>query len=289
MDLVTKFSKHVDEAFAAESRSSLLARANFDFVGANQVAIWTTTSGEMQDYLRNDETGEGGREVLDELNAGRSLYGTIGRNEATAHLYNLQKDRSFTFMVDALDLDETAGVLAAGGALARQVRERIIPEIDSYVVNKMISGAGTTAEAAELTAANIYTKIISANSALDEAEVPEADRVLLVTPATMLLMKQCEDIVMETDIAENMRIRGVISNLDGLRVIKIPSSRVPETFGFLIAHPDCTAAPEKLRSFNVHTNPPGLNGTLIEGRINYGCFVLPNKANGIYYQPIPES
>jgi hypothetical protein len=54
----------------------------------------------------------------------------------------------------------------------------------------------------------------------------------------------------------------------------------------MVAHPSCTAAPEKLRAFNVHSNPPGISGSLIEGRINYGAFVLKNKAAGIYYQSI---
>lgn len=286
MDLVTKFTNHVDERFSLESRSSMLARANFNFSGANQIAVWTVTTGAMHDYLRADEAGEQGKKVVDQINSGKSLYGDIEQLDAGATLYNLEKDRSFTFTVDALDLDETSGILAAGSALARQVRERVIPEFDQFVINKMIEGAGTKPAAKALTAENIYTEIITANAALDEAMVPESDRVLLVTPVTLLLMKQCKDIVMETDIGNDLRLRGVISNLDGLHVVKIPSVRVPQKFGFMIAHPMSTAAPEKLRSFNVHTNPPGINGTLIEGRINYGCFVLPNKTKGIYYQAV---
>ena len=288
MDLVTKFTSYVDEQFSTESRSSLLAKATFDFSGANQIAIWAVDTGTMQDYLRADETGEGGKKVVDQLNSGKSLYGDIEQLDATATFYTLEKDRSFAFVVDALDLKETAGVLKAGEALARQNREKIIPEIDGFVINKMIAGAGTKPTAKELTALNIYEEIITANSVLDEAEVPESGRVLLVTPATMLLMKKCEDIIMETDVSNDMKIRGVISNLDGLTVVKIPSNRVPADFGFMIAHPSCTAAPEKLRSFNVHTNPPGINGTLVEGRVCYGAFVLPNKADGIYYQAISD-
>ena len=284
MDLVTKFSKHVDERFSAESRSSLLAKAPFDFTGANQIAVWKVTTAPMSDYLRSDEEGENGKKVKTQINSGKSLYGEIDKLDAGATLYTLEKDRSFTFVIDRLDLDETAGVLKAGEALARQVREVVIPEVDAFVVNKMIAGAGTKPAAKALTPENIYNEVITANSVLDENMVPETDRVLLVTPATMLLMKQSPDIEMDTDIGNDMRLRGVISNLNGLHVVKIPSCRVPAKFGFVIAHPMCTAAPEKLRSFNVHTNPPGINGTLVEGRVNYGGYVLTNKAKGIYYQ-----
>ena len=99
-------------------------------------------------------------------------------------------------------------------------------------------------------------------------------------------MKQCKDITMETDIGNDMRIRGVIANLDGLTVIKIPASRLPEKFGFMVAHPCATVAPTKLESYITHHNPPGINGDLVEGRVVYDAFVLDNKKKAICYQEL---
>ena len=89
---------------------------------------------------------------------------------------------------------------------------------------------------------------------------------------------------METDIAEDMRLRGVISNLDGAAVIKVPAVRLPENFGFMLAHPCATVAPTKLEDYKVHEDPPGISGSLVEGRICYDAFVLDNKVKAIYYQ-----
>lgn len=86
-----------------------------------------------------------------------------------------------------------------------------------------------------------------------------------------------------------MRLRGVIGNLDGLTVIKVPASRLPEDFGFMIAHPSATVAPTKLEDYKVHSDPPGISGDLVEGRIVYDAFVLDNKAKAIYYQALPAS
>ena len=122
---------------------------------------------------------------------------------------------------------------------------------------------------------------------LDAAEVPETGRQLLVTPETLLLMKQSGDIVLETDIGADLRLKGVISNLDGANVIRVPASRVPEGFGFLLAHPSATVAPVKLESYNTHQNPPGINGQLVEGRVVYDAFVLENKKMALYYQAVP--
>lgn len=105
-----------------------------------------------------------------------------------------------------------------------------------------------------------------------------------MTPDTLLLMKQCKDIVMETDIGNDLRIKGVVSNLDGANVLKVPASRLPKNFGFMICHPCATVAPTKLESYNTHINPPGINGQLVEGRIVYDAFILDNKKKAIYYQ-----
>ena len=84
-----------------------------------------------------------------------------------------------------------------------------------------------------------------------------------------------------------MKLKGVIANLDGLTVIKVPASRLPEGFGFMIAHPCATVAPTKLENYNTHINPPGISGTLVEGRVAYDAFVLDNKKKAIYYQSQP--
>ena len=124
------------------------------------------------------------------------------------------------------------------------------------------------------------------NNTLDNAEVPETSRVLVVTPDTYLLLKKCPDIALETDIGQEMRLKGVIAMLDGLTVIKVPANRLPAAFGFMIAHPCATVAPTKLEDYKIHQDPPGISGSLVEGRICYDAFVLENKQKAIYYQPV---
>ncbi len=162
----------------------------------------------------------------------------------------------------------------------------VIPEVDTYIFGNMCRLAGIKQTPKALNKTNIYEEIISSNKLLDDEQVPETGRVLVVTPATYLLMKQCKDITMETDIGNDMRIRGVIANLDGLTVMKIPASRLPEKFGFMVAHPCAMVAPTKLESYITHHNPPGINGDLVEGRVVYDAFVLENKAKAICYQEL---
>lgn len=276
IQLATKFLPYVDEIFTTESKKSVLTNNDFDWTGAHTVKVYKISTASMNDYNRNG------------VNTG-SRYGTVQSLNATTEEFMLTKDRSFTFEIDKLDTDETASQLEAGAALARQMREVVVPEVDTYVYSVMCAKAGHKPTAIALTADNIYTEIIKANAALDEAEVTETGRVILVTPATYLLMKQCKDITMETEIGNDMRLKGVISNLDGCNVIKVPSNRLPKDFGFMIAHPVATVAPTKLEDYTTHNNPPGISGSLVEGRICYDAFVLDNKAKAIYYQAVATS
>lgn len=148
----------------------------------------------------------------------------------------------------------------------------------------MCSGAGNKPTAVALDATNIFDEILKANNALDNAEVPETGRILVVTSDVYTIMKRSKDIIMETDIAEDMRLRGVIAMIDGAKVVKVPAVRLPENFGFMLAHPCACVAPTKLEDYKIHEDPPGISGSLVEGRICYDAFVLDNKLKAIYYQ-----
>lgn len=274
INLVTKFQPYVDEQFTTESKKSLMTNQDYDWTGAHTIKVYKVSTATMNDY---DRAGTGGNS---------SRYGAVQGLDATTEEMTLKKDRSFTFAIDKLDTDETAQQLAAASALARQNREVVIPEVDKYVYGVMCEGAGHKPDAKALTKTNIYEEILTANKALDDAEVPETGRFIVVTPDTYLLMKQCKDITMETEIGNDMRLKGVIANLDGATVVKVPSNRLPEKFGFLVGHPCATVAPTKLEDYKVHQDPPGISGSLVEGRICYDAFVLDNKTKALYYQAL---
>lgn len=276
IELATKYEKYVDEEFSTESKTSLVTNQDFSFEGANTVKVYKVSTSPMNDYGR-DGAAEGTI----------SRYGAVESLDATTESFTVRNDRSFTFVIDALDQDETGQVLEAATALARQTREVIIPEIDTYTLGVMCNGAGTKPTAAEITSENIYDMILEGSSVLDNAEVPETGRVLLVTPDTYRLLKQNKEAAMDgTEIGAAQRMLGCIALLDGMIIMKVPANRLPKDFGFLIAHPCATVTPMKLASYRIHQDPPGISGELVEGRVVYDAFVLDNKAKALYYQTV---
>ena len=269
--LAKKYAPYTDELFKAESKISLCTNTDFDWSGAHTVLAWKVSTAALNDYARNvDENDD---PVL-------SRYGTILDLNAQTEELLLKKDRSFIFNVDKLDEDETAGQLSASSALARELREVVIPERDTYTYGVMCTGAGTTAYG-ELVADGVYAAILDGSEELDDNEVPDTERVLIVCPKVYTLLKTAKQFD-NTDIGAEMRQQGVVGILDGMVVIRVPASRLPEDFGFMIAHPSATVAPVKLEDYGVHDDTVLSSGSIVTGRICYDAFVLDNKKKGIY-------
>ena len=272
INLVTKFSPLVDEKFTAESKTSLVTNKDYDFVGAHTIKIYSVGTAPMNDYGRNT--------------AGTSRYGTVNDLSNTLQEVSMEKDRSFTFAIDKMDEDETLGAMNAGSALARQLREIVIPEVDTYTYAKIAAGAGTTVEET-LTNTTTYDSIAKATETLDESMVPVEGRVAIMTPATYTLLKSDTKAVLETETGQNMRIRGVVSNMDGVMIQKVPSTFLPENTNYILAHKIATTQAIKLAEYKINTDPQGISGTLVEGRIYYTAFVRTNKAKAIYVSNKP--
>ena len=184
IELAKKYSSLVDETFTTESKSSLVVNGDYDFVGAKSIAIYSVGTAELNDYGRNTN--------------GTSRYGTAKDLATEVQEVQMEMDKSFTFVIDKADEDETMGALNAGTALARQINEVVIPFADKYVYGKMVANAG--AEATEtITSANAYEALATAGAVQDEASVPEQGRVCVGCPDFVKNLKADEKAVLDTD------------------------------------------------------------------------------------------
>ncbi len=270
VDYAVKYSNVVDERMKVESKSDKCINKDYDFVGAKTVKVYSISTAPMGDYTKS----------------GTSRYGTPAELDAPTQELTMRRDRSFTFTIDKMSKDETKDALNAGKALARQIREVVIPEVDTYRFGVMATNAGTIATPAAITAANVYDAILAGTEVLDDNEAPQVGRFLVVSPAVYGAMKKSDDIVLDTEVGQEMRVRGVVAIYDGMEVIKVPSSRLPANAGLIIGHPMATPSPIKLAEYKVHEDAPGISGSLVEGRVYYDAFVLDNKKKALYYHAI---
>mgnify|MGYP003295738910 CR=1 FL=1 len=269
INLAVKYSDYVDEIFTTQAKRPLISNEDYDWINAHTVKVYKVSTATMGNY---DRAGSG---------TGVSRYGNIQGLNAVTEDMTLSKDRSFTYAIDKLDEDETNGALDAANSLARQIREVIIPEVDTHVISKMVAKAGKTITKA-ITSSNVYTEIVAATEELDNNEVPDTERVLMVNPSVYAKMKENPSILMSTDVDAEARKMGVIAYIDGCTVIKVPAIRLGADVEFIMCHPSATVAPIKLEDYKIHEDAPFINGSLVEGRVTYDAFVLDNKEHAIY-------
>ena len=267
-NLAQKYSKTVDERFARESQAMLALNNNYDFNGVDTVKVYSIPVVPMSDYTRS----------------GLSRYGSPDDLQRNVQTLKVTKDRAFTFIIDRGDKLQSQMASDAGRALQRQLREVWVPEYDAYVFRTLAASATASGNysATAITKSNAYEMFLKGMETLGNASVPDEGRVCFCSYGFANLLKQDSAFMRYGDSSQQMLSRGVIGEVDGCRIVKVPSSRLPAGAAFLIAHPLAATGPKQLEDYKIHDDPPGVSGWLVEGRVVYDCFVLNEKAKAIY-------
>lgn len=269
VNLASKYSNKVDERFKLKSLTEIAVNNEYDWTGVNAVNVYSIPTVAMTNYTRS----------------GLARYGTATELQNTVQTMTLTRDRSFTFTIDRGNHQETMMVMEAGKALARQVDEVIVPEIDTYRLAAMSAAAvanGKTSGAVPITASNAYSSFLEGTESLDEDKVPQGGRIAFVTPSYYNFLKLDNNFVKQSETGQKMANSGDVGRVDNVRIIKVPSTYLPANTAFMIVHPIATVSPKKLEDYKTHDNPPGINGWLVEGRTIYDAFVLNNKVDALY-------
>jgi N4-gp56 family major capsid protein len=268
VNLASKYSTKVDERFKLKSLTEIGINREYDWTGVKTVSVYSIPTVSMNDYSRT----------------GLARYGTASELQDTKQDMTLSKDRSFTFTIDRGNYNEQLMVKSAGKALARQIDEVIVPEVDTYRLAAMsaaaIANSGTATAA--ITSSNAYSSLLDAGEFMSDNKVPLTGRVAFVTPAYYNLIKQDNSFIRQAENSQGMLVSGVVGTVDGVKIVVVPSSYFPANHAFIVAHPSATVAASKLEDYKTHDNPPGINGWLVEGRIIYDAFVLNNKVDALY-------
>lgn len=273
-NLASKYSKTVDERFARESQAMMALNNDYEFTGVETVKVYSIPVVPMVDYKR----------------AGANRYGTPNDLTRNVQTMTVNRDRAFSFIIDKGDKIQSMMVSDAGKALARQIREVWVPEYDSYVFATLAAAAtarGNYAKTA-ITKANAYEQFLNGMEALGNANVPDQGRVCFCSYRFANLLKQDSAFMKYGNASQEMLIKGVIGEVDGCKIVKVPSSRLPAGCAFIITHPIAATGPKQLEDYKIHDNPPGISGWLCEGRVIYDCFVLNEKAKAVYYHGSQE-
>lgn len=198
---ISTFKKYVpllDEAYKLASLTSVLdgpEEMAREGANAGEIVIPDMTMQGLVGYSRNNGFTDG----------------TVTLANQT---YQCNYERGRMFMVDYLDNQETAGV--AFGRLAGEfIRVHVGPEIDAFRISKYAGAAGIgTASGALATGADVVAALRVAANAMDNGEVPLADRILFINPT---LYGMVEDL-------DTTKSRAVLARFQ--QIIQVPATRM---------------------------------------------------------------
>lgn len=198
---ITLFKKYVtmlDEAYKYASLTSVLDGPNElarEGANAGEIVIPDMVLQGLVSYSRNNGFTDG----------------TVTLANQT---YQCNYERGRMFMVDYLDNQETAGV--AFGRLAGEfIRVHVGPEIDAFRISKYAGASGIgTASGALATGADVVAALRVAANAMDNGEVPLADRILFINPT---LYGMVEDL-------DTTKSRAVLARFQ--QIIQVPATRM---------------------------------------------------------------
>jgi len=266
MNYASKYSNKVQERFKLASVTDRAINQDYDFVGVNAVNIYTIPTVAMGDYT----------------STGADRYGTPAELGNTVQTLTMTQDRAFTFTIDKKNNIDTMMAMEAGKALRREVDEVVIPEVDVYRISKIVAGAGTAATPAVITKDNAYITFLDGVSTLMENKVPLTGCFAYISTNFYKMIRQDTSFIKASDMSQDMLIKGQVGMVEGIPLVYVPTAYLPVNTEFAITHKDACVAPIKLAKYKTHIDPPGINGTLIEGRIYYDAFILDSKKLSIY-------
>ena len=213
------FSQTLDRQMLAEATSGWMEAnaGQVKYSGGNEVKIPMISTSGLGDYDR-DEGFKRGAVTLS--------YQTM----------IMTQDRGRTFHLDAMDVDETNFVAAAGNVMGEFQRLQVVPEIDAYRYSRIAALAAAKDRAAEqtVTAENVLSLLL-ADIAKIRDEIGDATELVismsgLVTP----LLAQSKEMQKKIDVSDFKKgeVSMKVKSLDGCPILPVPSARMKTTYMF---------------------------------------------------------
>ena len=266
VNLASKYADVLDQQFTAGSYTDKYVNLKYDFDGVKTVNVYTVTTVAPTDYSRT-ETGD--------------RFGGNNELQDVVTPYTLTKDKGFKLVIDRGNYEQGALAKKAGEVLRAEMDEQVIPMIDADRIAAAATGATAVSQA--ITAgAKAYTDLLSAQAFLDEAKAPVDGRVIMVTPAYYNTIKSEITTTMNAENYNSQLLsRGYVGELDGIPVVKVPTSYFPAKTKAVVFHRDALLGAKQIMNTRVKTDSEFVDGSVLIGRFIFGSFVLKGKAKAV--------
>lgn len=267
VNYTVKYADKIAERFKKGSITNAACGNEYSFVGAKTIRVYSVDTVDENDYNRN---------------AAGNRFGVPNNLGDTIQEMTMGQEKSFTFVIEALDNSDQAIEKSAGKALRRQLDEKTVPNMDKYRLKKWCMGANVqNLLSTAPTKSTIVEAIIDTNAAMTDALVPLENRWLYIPTEQYKLLKQNPDFISVDSLGEKALAKGVVGEVDGCKVIPVPKGYLPSGVYFLIKYKGSSVDPVKMQQYDVLPKVQGYSGPVVQGLTYYDSFVLGTKGDGI--------
>ena len=266
VNLALKYASQLDQIWTHASYTDNWINKKYNFDGVDTVKVYTVTTVAPGDYSR---TSTGDR------------FGGNAELQDTIATYQLTNDKSFKIAIDRGNFEQGMRAKKAGEVMRYEMNEQIIPMIDKDRLATVAAGATAVSQAVTATT-DAYQDTLKLNEYLDECKAPLEGRVLWVTPAEYNLIKTAITTnILASGYNDKLVGKGFVGELDGVPVVKVPTSYFPTGVKALLCHRDSLLGVRQVTETRIVTDSEFVSGSILLGRFIFGSFVLKGKELGV--------
>lgn len=172
------------------------------------------------------------------IDGDRDTIGTFQRrHDNDWETKTLSNHRQWDTLVHPMDVNQSNMVMSIQNATKVYNETQKFPEMDAYTISKLHelktaadSGSDNTTV---LTIDNVLTVFDTAMEAMDEARVPQAGRILYVTPAVNTLLKNAKEVTRTINLNNNTGVmQRAVSRIDEVTIKVVPSELMKTAYDF---------------------------------------------------------
>lgn len=266
VNLALKYASQLDQIWTHASYTDNWINKKYDFDGVDTVKVYTVTTVAPTDYNRSS-TGD--------------RFGGNAELQDTIATYQLTKDKSFKIAIDRGNFEQGMRAKKAGEVMRYEMNEQIIPMIDKDRLATVAAGATAVSQTVNATV-DAYQDTLKLNEFLDEDKAPLQGRVLWVNPAEYNLVKTAITTnILASGYNDKLVGKGFVGELDGVPVVKVPTSYFPAGVKALMAHKDALLGVRQITETRIKTDSEFVSGSILLGRFIFGSFILKGKEKGV--------
>lgn len=174
--------------------------------------------------------------------------------------YKLTQDRGRTFQLDAMDVDESNFVAAAGNVMGEFQRLQVIPEVDAYRYSKLAAlatGAGNASAGNALTKDDILDKLDTDILAIQDKVGFDEPLIIMMSAQVRAILNGAKGIDRFLDVTNFQAgsIQTTVKTFNECPIFAIPSARMKTQYVFN----DGTTGGQEAGGFKADTSAKDIN------------------------------